>query len=132
MAEWSCSGLQSRLRRFDSDPSLISSVPRRAKKINGVAKNPENPANPAYRRLELSIDQMGQGGVHGRGGTYELVEFPAAFLLECLKTCIRGYRTHLLAKGSVPHAIYFHGFEDLLSTVHLLDPESLPEGGAVR
>ena len=22
MAEWSCSGLQSRLRRFDSDPSL--------------------------------------------------------------------------------------------------------------
>lgn len=64
--------------------------------------------------------------------TYELVEFPAAFLLECLKACIQGYRAHLLAKGTVPHAIYFHGFEDLLSTVQFLDPESMPEGGAVR
>jgi DNA repair protein RadC len=67
-----------------------------------------------------------------QGRTYELVEFPAAFLLECLKACIGAYRTHLLAKGNVPHAIYFHGFEDLLSTVHFLDSESMPEGGAVR
>lgn len=67
-----------------------------------------------------------------QGRKYELVEFPAAFLLECLKTCIGTYRTHLLAKGNVPHAIYFHGFDDLLSTVHFLDPESMPEGGAVR
>ena len=29
MAEWSCSGLQSRLRRFDSDPSLQLSIPQR-------------------------------------------------------------------------------------------------------
>jgi hypothetical protein len=28
VAEWSCSGLQSRLRRFDSDPSLHSFVSR--------------------------------------------------------------------------------------------------------
>ena len=27
MAEWSCSGLQSRLRRFDSDPSLQNPAP---------------------------------------------------------------------------------------------------------
>lgn len=67
-----------------------------------------------------------------QGRTYELVEFPAAFLLECLKACIGAYRTHLLAKGNVPHAIYFRGFEDLLSTVHFLDSESMPEGGAVR
>jgi hypothetical protein len=60
VAEWSCSGLQSRLRRFDSDPSLISPVLRRTKKINGVAKSPESPANPAYRRLNLpaSIDAL--------------------------------------------------------------------------
>jgi integrase len=53
VAEWSCSGLQSRLRRFDSDPSLKSPVPRRPKKINGVVKRPENPANPADRRPGL-------------------------------------------------------------------------------
>src|SRR5207302_8919084 len=29
VAEWSCSGLQSRLRRFDSDPSLQNPVRRR-------------------------------------------------------------------------------------------------------
>jgi len=40
---------------FDSDPSLISPVLRRTKKINGVAKSPENPANPAYRRLNTAI-----------------------------------------------------------------------------
>jgi hypothetical protein len=47
VAEWSCSGLQSRLRRFDSDPSLDSPVPRRPKKLNGVEKSPENPAERA-------------------------------------------------------------------------------------
>lgn len=67
-----------------------------------------------------------------QGRTYELVEFPAAFLLQCLKACIRTYRVHLVEKGKVPHAIYFHGFEDLLSTVKFLDPESMPEGGIVR
>lgn len=67
-----------------------------------------------------------------QGRTYELAEFPAAFLLRCLKACIRAYRAHLMAKGKVPHAIYFHGFEDLLSTVQFLDPESMPEGGVVR
>jgi hypothetical protein len=61
VAEWSCSGLQSRLRRFDSDPSLICPVLRRPKKINGVAKSPENPADPAYRRLELSVDRISTG-----------------------------------------------------------------------
>jgi hypothetical protein len=62
VAEWSCSGLQSRLRRFDSDPSLIFPVLRRSKKINGVAKSPESPENPAYRRLELFIDRIARGG----------------------------------------------------------------------
>ncbi len=61
------SGLQSRLRRFDSDPSLISPVLRRTEKINDVAKSPENPANPGLPCLKLSIDRIAQGGVHGRG-----------------------------------------------------------------
>jgi len=42
-------------------------VPRRPKKINGVAKSPENPANPADRRLGLCIDSTAQRLVHGRG-----------------------------------------------------------------
>jgi len=67
------------------------------------------------------------------GKTYELIEFPASFLLDCLRACIRGYRAHLLAKKRVPHAIYFHGFEDadFRSTLEFLDVESISGGGVV-
>ncbi|HEX5461379.1 MAG TPA: hypothetical protein VFX20_15550 [Steroidobacteraceae bacterium] len=66
------------------------------------------------------------------GRKYELLEFSANFLLDCLKTCIGGYRNHLLAKGKVPHGIYFHAFEDAWSMLHFLDEDSLSDGGAVR
>ena len=64
MAEWSCSGLQSRLRRFDSDPSLISPVLRRTKKINGVAKGPEHPAPGAYLDVMLKRAREKRDDVH--------------------------------------------------------------------
>ena len=36
-------GVQRRLRRFDSDPSLQNPVLRRPNKVNDVAKTPEGP-----------------------------------------------------------------------------------------
>jgi integrase len=92
VAEWSCSGLQSRLRRFDSDPSLISPVLRRTKKINDVAKSPENPANPAYLRLELSIDRIAQSGVHGRGLSEVDQQIPQLSMPALSEAKIRGAR----------------------------------------
>lgn len=65
------------------------------------------------------------------GRKYELVEFPGQFLLNCLRACIGTYRAHLLAKGRVPHAIYFHGFDDLWSTLDFLDADSIPGGASV-
>ncbi len=51
-------GLQSRLRRFDSDPSLQKFVPRRPNKIGDVARSPKKPAIPAFPWPKLSIDRV--------------------------------------------------------------------------
>jgi hypothetical protein len=66
-------------------------------------------------------------------GFFELIEFPAAFLLRCLDTCIAQYRAHLLVKGKISPAIHFHAFsDDVLSELQFLDESLLPAGGDVR
>lgn len=65
-------------------------------------------------------------------GCFELIEFSAPYLLRCLKTCIENFRNHLSRKGSLPSGVHFHAFDAApLSTLHLLDRESLSEGGKV-
>lgn len=65
-------------------------------------------------------------------GDFELVAFPSTFLSDCLRACIRSFRTHLLHKGKIPPDIHFHAFEDLWSNVNLIDDTLLPESGEVR
>jgi hypothetical protein len=66
-------------------------------------------------------------------GSFELVEFPAAFLLRSLDCCIAQYRAHLLAKRKIPPSVHFHAFpDDVFAGLEFLDETLLPEGGNVR
>jgi hypothetical protein len=66
-------------------------------------------------------------------GSFELIEFSAKFLLECLNHCMLTYRAHLQAKKKIPPEIHFHGFgDDLMGGLEFLDESLFPEGGHVR
>jgi hypothetical protein len=65
-------------------------------------------------------------------GSFELIEFPAKFLVNCVDSSITTYRAHLLAKGKVPPSIHFFAFRDVMSNLQFLDDSLLPEGGALR
>jgi hypothetical protein len=66
-------------------------------------------------------------------GSYEFLEFPGQFLLDCLDACINTYSHHLRAKRKLPPDVHFHVFgDDIMAELELLDHELLPEGGAVR
>ena len=57
MAEWSCSGLQSRLRRFDSDPSLIS-IPATYQEDQRPRKARKTPGHCHLRLSQLDLNVM--------------------------------------------------------------------------
>jgi hypothetical protein len=66
-------------------------------------------------------------------GRFELVEFPARFLLLLLERCIATYRAALVARGKLPPDIHSYAFpSDIFESLDLLDQELLPEGGRVR
>lgn len=66
-------------------------------------------------------------------GSFLQVEFPARWLMNLLRKCIEGYRSHLTAKGKLPPGIMFQAFEgDILEYSHLVDADLLPEGGSVK
>jgi hypothetical protein len=66
-------------------------------------------------------------------GAFEIIEFPAQFLLLLLEQCVSTYRSALLAKGKVPPAVHFYVFgDDMFTELNLLDTDLLPEGGDVR
>lgn len=66
-------------------------------------------------------------------GAFELIEFPAKFLLSLLDRCIRTYRAHLVATGKLPPDVHFQAFPDgVLEELDLLDESLLPEQRQVR
>jgi hypothetical protein len=65
-------------------------------------------------------------------GSFELVTFPAQFLIKCLKSCLQTYRAHLLHKKKLPPAVHFHIFRDVMAHLELLDETLIAGGGAVR
>jgi hypothetical protein len=65
-------------------------------------------------------------------GSFELVTFPAQFLVKCLKSCLQTYRAHLLHKKKLPPAVHFHIFRDVMEHIELLDDTLIAGGGAVR
>ena len=66
-------------------------------------------------------------------GPFELIEFPATFLLSLLDNCITTYRANLTAKGKVPPSIHFYAFsDDVFRSLDLFDHDLLAEGGRVR
>lgn len=61
-------------------------------------------------------------------GPFEVMEFPAKFLLALLERCVRTYREHLLAKGKLPPDVHFGAFpDDVYAELDLLDADLLPE-----
>jgi hypothetical protein len=66
-------------------------------------------------------------------GRFELVEFPARFLLLLLERCIATYRAALVARGKLPPDVYFYASPgNIFESLDLLDHELLPEDGRVR
>lgn len=65
-------------------------------------------------------------GEHSRYfGGYQLVEFPAKFLLQVLRNCLRTFRAHVAAKKKMPPDVHFHVFKGL-EHLEFLDYDLLP------
>lgn len=66
-------------------------------------------------------------------GRFELIEFPARFLLSVLENCTKTYQAAHLAKGKIPPDVHFHAFSDEMPLhLDLLDESLLPKGGRVQ
>lgn len=65
-------------------------------------------------------------------GSFRLIEFPARFLFQLLRNCLRSYEHHLAATRKLPPDIHFQAFDDdALDSLEFLDVELLPRGGPV-
>ena len=65
-------------------------------------------------------------------GRFELIEFPARFLLLLLERRIATYRAALVARGKLPPDVFYASPGDIFESLDLSDHELLPEGGRVR
>jgi hypothetical protein len=60
-------------------------------------------------------------------GPFQLIEFPAKFLMALFSNCMRNYRKHLETLGKVPPGVHFQMFpDDPLEHTELLDESFLP------
>lgn len=60
-------------------------------------------------------------------GPFQLIEFPAKFLMALLSNCIDNYRKHLEAVGKVPPSVHFQMFpDDPLGNTEFFDESFLP------
>jgi hypothetical protein len=90
VAEWSCSGLQSRVRRFDSDLSLQPLGRRRPRTSAKIQKTLYFTANYHHRRPPTSIDRVQKNRVLSRVSAMRTTRWYP--VLELTDTTIRGVK----------------------------------------